>query len=95
MQHAACYILVTSISNAFIESEIITKVDTVYALPNNAILKTETGKKVLVLVKKDEEKYFFEAVSIKTGRENKGFTEVLDNEIFGQVLVDGVYNIVI
>lgn len=96
-----CYAKITDesitdlIANVFVEAEIITHLDTAYALPSDAILKTETGHAVLVLQKQEGEEYFFEKVDVSTGRINKGYTEILGKPIEGRILVKGVYNVVV
>ncbi len=95
-----CYATITDesytdpIANIFVESEIITRLDTVYALPSDAIIKTETGHAVLVLQKQEGEEYFFEKVILSTGRMNNGYTEILGKPVEGRILVSGVYNVV-
>ncbi len=83
------------IANQFVESQIVTGTDTVYALPSEAIIKTETGNYILVMEKHDDNKYFFNKVEINTGRQFNGYTEILGTRPNGEVLVKGVYNVVI
>ena len=94
-----CYASITDkrlnnpIANEFVESEIIIKIDTVNALPSDAIIKTETGHIILVLEKQESDKYFFKKVDISIGRQNNGFTEIPGEKIEGKILIKGVYNI--
>ncbi len=94
-----CYCSITdkkefnSIANVFVESEIITGTDSVYSLPESAILKTETGNSILILEKKEGETYFFKESNVNTGRRKDGYIEILDGEIDGKIIVKGTYNI--
>ncbi len=94
-----CYCSITdkkefkSIANVFVESEIITGTDSVYSLPESAILKTETGNSILILEKKEGDTYFFKKSKVNTGRQQDGFIEILDGEIDGKIIVKGTYNI--
>ena len=83
------------IANLFVESEIITSTDTVYALPSDAVTKTATGHVILVMQQQDENNYYFKKVEVKTGRMNKGYTEIPDIPADGKILVRGGYNIVV
>lgn len=84
---------ITPIANDFIDSEIITNTDTVQTLPNEAIIKTDIGSFILVLNKQENDKYFFNKVEIKTGRQYKGYTEIQNTSITGLIATKGVYNI--
>lgn len=84
---------VNPIANTFVESEIITRIDTVQALPNEAIIKTETGYVVLMLEKQEKEIYFFKKTDVRIGRQHKGYTEVLTDIGNSKIITKGVYNI--
>ncbi|MBN2812513.1 MAG: hypothetical protein JXQ80_00480, partial [Bacteroidales bacterium] len=73
--------------------EIVTGTDSVYALPVDAIVKTETGHVVLVLNKKDDETYFFDKKAVNIGRQYNGLYEILSDKIDGEIIVKGLYNI--
>lgn len=96
----SCYALIkdksydTPIANAFVESEIIVRLDTVQALPTDALTKTETGYFILILENQEGEDYFFEKVDLSTGRINGGYTEILSPPAPGKILVKGLYNVV-
>jgi cobalt-zinc-cadmium efflux system membrane fusion protein len=83
------------IVNDFIEAEIITSTDSIKSLPNDALIKTETGYVILVLEKQDSEKLYFRKEWITIGRRNIDYTEVLVDNLPGKVLVSGVYNLVV
>lgn len=83
------------IANNFIEAEIITGVDTVFAIPAEAIIKQESSAFVLILKKQDDEKFQFEKRIVKIGAQFNGFVEIIGGNIEGSILVKGVYNIVL
>lgn len=85
--------LTNPIANEFVEAEIVTSIDTVNALPTNAIIKSENDFFILVLNKQAEGKYLFNKVEVKTGRQHKRYTEI-NNPVDGRsILISGVYNI--
>lgn len=85
---------VTPIANTFVGSEIIIQTDTVYAIPSDAIVKTETGHFILVLEKQESDQYFFKKANITPGQMNKGYTKILGKPVEGKILVSGGYNVV-
>jgi cobalt-zinc-cadmium efflux system membrane fusion protein len=81
------------IANMYVESEIITHVDTVYGIPKSALIKSENKYYVLTLSKQDKDKYIFTKNEVSIGRENNEFFEILENQINGLILIKGGYNI--
>ncbi len=81
------------IVNEYIEAEIITNIDSVIALPSDAIIKSETENYILLLDSKDDSKYLFKKVEIKIGNQINGYTEILEPKIDGLILTNGIYNI--
>jgi hypothetical protein len=47
----------------------------------------------LSLVKKEGNTYYFKPVKVVTGRVSKHYTEILNKDDIGEVLVKGVYNL--
>lgn len=94
-----CYAAITGkrainpIAYEFVESEIVTSIDTVKALPSDAIIKTDTGYAVLVLEKQENNFYYFKKIDIKTGLPDKNYTEIISNLPSAKFLVKGTYNI--
>lgn len=80
--------------NTYVESQIITRLDSARALPEEAIMKSEQDSFVLVLQKVENQNYFFRRVAVKTGRHHKGHIELKSTDSEGEVLVRGGYNIV-
>ncbi len=83
------------IENESVTVEILTKSDTVNALPTEAIIKTEAGNYILALEKQEKDKYIFRKVNVTSGREFQNFTEIPDKISIPQVLTKGVYNIIL
>jgi cobalt-zinc-cadmium efflux system membrane fusion protein len=81
------------VHNSFIRAKIITDKQEAPALPNEALAKSETGIKVLSLIKKEGNTYYFKPVKVVTGRVSKHYTEILNKDDIGEVLVKGVYNL--
>src|SRR5690554_6779161 len=84
-----------AIADQFISATIVTQSDSIQALPSEAILQTEAGPVVLLLQKQDDEGYHFVPTPIKTGRQYKSHTEILDGPVRGQFLTAGLYNLVL
>jgi len=80
-------------ANEFVEAEIITGIDTVTALPSEAIIKSEAEYFILVLDKQDEAGYLFKKVKVEPGRQYNGYTEISGLKVDGQIATKGVYNI--
>lgn len=94
-----CYAALTgnknidAVANTYVEAEIVTGTDSVYALPVDAIVKTENGYVVLALNKKDNEKYYFDKKVVNIGRQYNGLYEILNGKVDGEIVVNGLYNI--
>lgn len=83
------------VQNAYVKAQIITQLDSAYALPVEAILKSGDTREILVLNKKENQSYYFKSEIVKTGRENGKYVELPDINITQPVLIDGVYNFII
>lgn len=81
------------IAQRFIRAEIITRMDTVSAIPSSAIGKNEQGHFILVLREQQDERYLFENREVQIGREYDGYTEVVEPRVEGRLLTKGIYNI--
>lgn len=98
---AECYASITDnkitnpIANEFVEAEVVTSTNNAKALPNDAIIKTETGFTILALEKQENEIYYFRKVDINIGKQHNGYTEILTNISNNKILTKGLYNIVI
>ncbi len=81
------------LDNELVECEIITKTDSSKGLPNDAFIKSESEYSILVIDKQEKEKYFCKKVAVKVGREQKGFTEIIEPILPELVITKGVYSI--
>jgi len=94
-----CYAAITDhktinrVANGFVESEIITSTDSVPALPDEAIMKTETGHVVLVLDRQENDTWYFTPMEVTVGRQYNGYSEIVTDNIPDKVLTKGVYHI--
>ena len=84
----------SAIAQQFVTATIITRTDSVKALPSEAIAQTETGPVVLRLQKQEKDQYEFLKTPVKTGRQFKTFTEITEGPAEGTFLTSGLYNIV-
>lgn len=96
-----CYAAITGkrainpIAYEFVESEIVTSIDTVKALPSDAIIKTESGYAILALEKQHDNGYSLKKLDIIIGNQHNGYTQVITDIGNNKVLTKGLYNIVI
>ncbi len=84
---------VNAVVHSFVESEIITGSEMANALPVDAIIKTDEGNMVLILEKETSDAYFFRKEKVQTGRQNKGYVEILGDKFNGKILTVNAYNI--
>ncbi len=81
------------INNAFIEAAIITKNDTVNAVPEESVLRSEGSNYILGFVRNENNNYYLKRTKVETGRLNKGFVEVLNLPAGFKMITKGAYNI--
>lgn len=81
------------ILNQLVDSEVITGTENFPALPKEAILKSDSGTFVLILIKKEDNKYIFTKKEVKIGIEQNGFVQVVGDGIDGPILTKGGYNL--
>lgn len=81
------------IANTYVESEIITGTESVTALPDEAIIKTESTNLILVLEKQENGSWFFSPEEVTLGRQHNGYREILYDAHGKKILTAGVYNI--
>ncbi|MPN26237.1 hypothetical protein SDC9_173661 [bioreactor metagenome] len=84
-----------TINNIFIEAEIITKTDSAKALPIEAIIKSGNKHYILTLAKESDNKYFFNKIEVKIGRQNSKYVEFLNYNSNDKIIVKGTYNIIL
>ncbi|MBN2631970.1 MAG: efflux RND transporter periplasmic adaptor subunit [Bacteroidales bacterium] len=83
------------VNNAYIEAEIITRVDTVYAVPEESILRSAGSNYILEFVSNENGSYLFKRTSAETGRTLKGFKELINIRSDIKLITNGAYNIII
>lgn len=81
------------VHNAFVKAEVISGSDSLYALPEDAILQSEGNSYIFVQVKTDTDRYFLQRLSVQTGRNNNGFIEILDLPANQKLVIGGAYNL--
>ncbi len=81
------------IGNAYIEAAIITSSDSVVAVPEESVIKSEGSYFVLELVKNEGSNYFFKKTRIEPGRNYKGYVELLEKPSFNKIITRGAYNL--
>ncbi len=81
------------VNNSFVKVNIITEEQEATAIPSEALMKSGDRYFVLSLEKSENSTYFFKKREVKTGRKSKHFTEIVEADIPGEILVNGVYNL--
>ena len=81
------------VNNAYVEATIITRIDTVTAVPEACILKSEGNNYLLAFVKKENDNTFLKRVKVDIGRINNGFVEILNQPDITKIVTEGAYNI--
>lgn len=83
------------INNAYIEADIITSNDTVYAVPEESILRSEGSSYILEFIKSENNLYYLRRTRTETGRLSEGFAEIRKTPDNLKLLTKGAYNITI
>lgn len=81
------------INQSYVEASVIVNQSDIKALPSEAILKSDDDYYVFVVDKFDDEGYSLRKVKVNVGRIYNGFSEIIDGEFAGKILVNGVYNL--
>jgi cobalt-zinc-cadmium efflux system membrane fusion protein len=80
--------------NQLIRGEVILTSDSVFAVPQTAVLSSGNQKYVFIVVSENEKVYRLEKVNIKIGKTDKKHVELIDFEKDNQIIIDGAYNLV-
>jgi cobalt-zinc-cadmium efflux system membrane fusion protein len=83
------------VNDSFVNAKIIVGNSEAKAISSQAIIKSGKDNYVLVNVKKESGIYYFEKVKVETGSSFNGFTEILNDVEMDNILVKGVYNIIL
>ncbi len=81
------------VSNAYIEARIVTKTDTVVAIPEEAIVRSGGNNYIFLFEQKEGDTYYFSQRIIEAGRSVNGYVEILNPPDDRKVLTSGAYNI--
>jgi cobalt-zinc-cadmium efflux system membrane fusion protein len=81
------------VNNAYVEARIITSSDTVYAITEEALLKSGGNSYFLALEEIRDETYYMNKIPAETGRTMDGFIEILGKPELRKILCKGAYNI--
>jgi cobalt-zinc-cadmium efflux system membrane fusion protein len=84
---------VNFVNNAFIEAQITSKVDTINAIPEGALIKSEGQNYILALEKTENDMYYLNSVKVTTGRTFNGYVELVDGNDLDKIITQGAYNI--
>jgi multidrug efflux pump subunit AcrA (membrane-fusion protein) len=77
----------------YLAADIIAHTDSVQAIPDEALIKSDTDYFVLVLDKQANGRYVFSPANVSIGRRENGYTELLNPTFSGQLLVKGAYGL--
>jgi cobalt-zinc-cadmium efflux system membrane fusion protein len=81
------------VNNAFISATIITGNDTVTAVPEEAVLRSEGSSYILEYTGTENSNYLLKRIRTLTGRINNGYTEVFNITPETRLITKGAYNI--
>lgn len=81
------------INNAYIEAIVITNNDTVTAVHEESIIKSEGNNYLMSLVKNEGGIYYLKKVRVDIGRLNNGYIELLNQPEIGEIVTQGGYNL--
>lgn len=81
------------VNNAYVEAAIVTKYDTVYAIPEESILRSEGSNYILEFVRNENGTYYFKRTKVDSNRTNNGFTEILNISGNLKLVTKGAYNV--
>jgi cobalt-zinc-cadmium efflux system membrane fusion protein len=83
----------TLINNSYVDAYLKSENREVMALPNDAIIKSEGKYFVFVIDNKSESNYILKLTQVDLGSTYRGYTEILNNDNLGSVIVNGAYNL--
>jgi len=81
------------VNRMYVEAEIIVEKRKAMAISNHALLKAGEEHFLLIEDKTDGKNHYFRKRKVNIGTTANDFTEIIENEILKNVLVNGVYNI--
>lgn len=81
------------VNNAYIEASIVTKTDSVNAVPEESVVKTEGSNYILEFVKNEDNIYYLKRTKAEIGRLINGYAEILNIPDNFKLITKGAYNI--
>jgi len=81
------------VNNQFAEGQLVVDSFSVYAVPVEAVLKSENENYVLNLEKETDECYYFSKIKVNTGRKDNEYIELTEKPKTNKLLIKGVYNL--
>lgn len=81
------------VNNAYVEAFITTKYDTVNAVPEESILRSEGSNYILEFIKNENNLYYLKRTKAEVGRINNGYAELLNIQNNCKLITKGAYNI--
>lgn len=81
------------IINQLVSAEVIIESDSVYAVPQTAIVTSGLNKFIYVKDSEDDERFLLDKINVRVGRTSNGFIELNDVYTEKKILVTGTYNI--
>lgn len=86
---------VNMVCNQFAEGEILTAVDSLWAIPETSVLESGNDFYILRYANEDDETYYFEKIKVNVGRKSNNYIELTEQMPLGKILLGGMYNVVI
>lgn len=81
------------INNSYVQAYLKSENREVMALPSDAIIKSESKYYVFVVENKTDKNYTLKLTQVELGSTYKGYTEIVNKNNLGNVVVKGVYNL--
>lgn len=84
--------MVSFFINQLVSGEVVVKTDSVYALPQSAIISSGKNNCVYAKESESEDSFLLRKIKVNTGRTDKGFVELMDVPKV-KILIEGTYNL--
>ncbi|MEA2041999.1 MAG: efflux RND transporter periplasmic adaptor subunit, partial [Bacteroidota bacterium] len=83
------------VRNQFVEGDIFTSADTIWAVPETAILESESDFYILLFEKEDDAAYYLKKLKVNICRRCNNYVELTEQLSSKKLLQSGIYNIII
>ena len=99
LKSVACYATIENpdainlVNNQFIEGDVFSAVDSVLAVPQEAIINSDNDAYLLMYEKEENAIYYFKKFKVSTGRINNNYVELTGQLPTGKLLIKGLYNL--